>query len=144
MTDRAYEVRVVDAMGMSMSGDFSDCYVGEVYHVASGEVAWRSRLYREKNTARLQAARLRPRYDHHLAKHGFRFEVEQRVKKDDLRRRREAASKARKEVMNNAHKLLLALRAITDATPGSEAFDTAMAQAKALIEPLDWQEVPTA
>lgn len=125
-----YQVRVVDVCGLSFSSmRMHDFYRGEIIRVGTGEVAYRTKDYSEARTARLQASRFVKNFEHHLAKHGIGFEEQEAAKKADLRKRREAAKKARRETQTKAPDLLAALRAVAPDHP--------------LAAELSWPDIPT-
>ena len=114
----AYETRVTPAEAFSLSNlRIRSFFKGEVVHSASGDVAWTSALYDSEKAARLQANRMRPRYDAYFSRTGTRFEVEQAEKRADFKRRKREAIDARKAVREKAGDLLAALRELQPEHP---------------------------
>ena len=106
----AYEVRITEVHGISLSSMKScETYVGEIVRVETGDVAYRTKYYHEAKTARLQAARFRKNYEHHLAKHGVGFEQQEADRKAGERAARDAKREADRRVRDAAHDLLAAL-----------------------------------
>jgi len=105
----AYEVRVSEDYSMMSNMRFCDTYTGEIVRIATGDVAYRTKRYLEPKTARLQAARLRKNYEHHLIKHGVGFEQQEAERKAKERAERDAKREAYRRVRDSAHDLLAAL-----------------------------------
>jgi hypothetical protein len=105
----AYEVRVSEDYSMMSNMRFCDTYTGENVRIATGDVAYRTKRYLEPKTARLQAARLRKNYEHHLIKHGVGFEQQEAERKAKERAERDAKREADRRVRDAAHELLAAL-----------------------------------
>ena len=136
----AYEVRVAEDYSMMSNMRFCDTYTGEIVRIATGDVAYRTKRYLEPNTARLQAARLRKNYEHHLVKHGVGFEQQEAERKAKERAERDAKREADRRVRDAAHDLLAALLPLVEASPvnggmmrfdGDELRDARAAVAKA-------------
>jgi hypothetical protein len=116
----AYEVRVAEGRTLSLSNMWSyKTYTGEIVRVDTGDVAYRTKLYQEANTARLQAARLRKNYEHYLVKHGVGFEQQEAERKANERAERDAKREADRRVRDAAHDLLAALLPLVEGSPVS-------------------------
>ena len=108
----AYEVRVAEDYSMMSNMRFCDTYTGEIVRIATGDVAYRTKRYLEPNTARLQAARLRKNYEHHLLKHGVGFEQQEAERKAKERAERDAKREADRRVRDAAPEMLAVLISI--------------------------------
>jgi hypothetical protein len=104
-----YEVRVVDVAGLDFNMRFVDCYRGEIVRISTGDVAFRTKDYLDKRTARLQASRLLKNYEYHLAKQGIGFEEQQAQRKQAERLERERKREAANRLRKAAPDLLVAL-----------------------------------
>lgn len=147
MTEQAYMTRVTEQRAMSMSNlKFSTYHRGEVVHTESGEIAWSSDLYVSPKAARLQANKMRPRYDAHLRRTGNRFEVEQREKREEFKARKRAAVEKRKQVREKAPDLLAALQSLIDVfpyTPANSEERAVFIAAQRTIAGLEFPDIPT-
>ena len=109
----AYEVRVAEGHALSLSNMRQyETYRGEIVRVDTGAVAYRTKPYHEPNTARLQAARLRKNYEHHLIKHGVGFEQQEAERKANERAARDAKLEADRRVRDAAPEMLAVLISI--------------------------------
>lgn len=117
MSAAAYTVRLRDAHAYSLTGRSFACFVGEIVRIDTGKVAYSSKFYEEKRTARLQAARYLKRYEHHLVKHGIGFEEQEAQRKAAERAARDAKRAADRLVRDAAHDLLAALLPLVNASP---------------------------
>ena len=109
----AYEVRVAEGHALSLSNMRQyETYRGEIVRVDTGAVAYRTKPYHEPNTARLQAARLRKNYEHHLVKHGVGFEQQEAERKANERAARDAKLEADRRVREAAPEMLAVLISI--------------------------------
>ena len=117
MSAAAYTVRLRDAHAFSLSGRSFEAFVGEIVRIDTGKVAYKTKFYEEKRTARLQAARYLKRYEHHLVKHGIGFEEQEAQRRAAERAARDAKRAADRLVRDAAHDLLAALLPLVEASP---------------------------
>lgn len=90
MTSDAYRVMVRERTFLTTRGTMTDLMVGEVERIATGKVVWSSKPYENPGAARLQAANMRKRYEHHLTVHGVPFEDKVEAERAAKRAEREA------------------------------------------------------
>jgi len=140
MSAAAYTVRLRDAHVFSLSGRSFEAFVGEIVRIDTGKVAYSSKLYEEKRTARLQAARYLKRYEHHLVKHGIGFEEQEEQRKAAERAERDAKRATDRRVREAAPDLLVALQnlledalvaGLSDSTVSGSIFEARAAIRKA-------------
>lgn len=115
-----YEVRITGGHAISLNTLRGyDTFTGEIVRTATGAVAYRTRPYTEARTARLQAARLRKNYEHHLAKHGIGWEEQEAERKAKAKAEREAKREADRRLRDAAPDLLAALEGLLAAPAAS-------------------------
>ena len=117
MSAAAYTVRLRDADAYNSKLERFECFVGEIVRIATGKVAYKTKFYEEKRTARLQAARYLKRYEHHLVKHGIGFEEQEAQRIAEQLAERNARLAADRLVRDAAHDLLAALLPLVEASP---------------------------
>jgi hypothetical protein len=139
----AYETRVAHEQGLGLNSlrmhEFSR---GEVIHRATGEVAWKSKPYGDDRGARLQANRAKAGFEHHLARTGQRWEVEQRDAKAARLAERKAIDVARAETRAHAGDLLTMVIDLIAAVDDPKTLAFTVNRAKALVAPLSFPAVP--
>lgn len=121
-----YEVRVADVCAYDTNLRLRDMYRGQIIRLATGKVAYETKCYAEKRTARLQAARYVKNFEHHLTKHGIGFEEQQEQKKAAERAEREAKRAAERRLRDAAPDMLAALEYLVS-LGGGDALDVARA-----------------
>ena len=104
-----YETRIVDVVAFDMNLRPRDMHRGQIVRIATGKVAYETKCYGERRTARLQAARYLKNFEHHLAKHGIGFEEQQEQKKAAERAARYAKREVDRRLRAAAPDLLAAL-----------------------------------